>query len=459
MRYMVRERKRRHHDFANPSVSPQVQAKLEIGSPGDRYEKQANTMAERVMMMHSNEDNAIQMQPIEEEEEMMQPKLRMQPMEEEMMQPKIQMQPIEEEVEMMQMQPMEEEEEMLQPKSDGGNQQASASLSSQLNQSKGGGSGLSDSINQHMSNAFGTDFSGVRVHTDANAVQMNRSLNARAFTHGSNIYFNKGEYSPGTSKGTRLLAHELTHVVQQGTIQKNTKKNHLQKQESQEDQTTKREEYERIRPNPPVGTVGSASSSGQASSVEVEEKTISPIQLKAIPDIQCITQGQGGQGCSNPVWTHHNHALASWERTRSTWRSHVYFRADVYNTNTTVSVGLYVFAKVYYGIWFTWNDFTIRGTVDLTCQEIGNSCEINASERGGSITALTKSPASGGISINTDKRLGGTQMAITTRVGAGVNASGSVGAGVGPASVGVSFPNASISSSVSMGTDFYSCMT
>ena len=48
-----------------------------------------------------------------------------------------------------------------------------------------------------------------------NAVQMNQGLNARAFTHGSDIYFNSGQYQPGSSDGKRLLAHELTHVVQQ----------------------------------------------------------------------------------------------------------------------------------------------------------------------------------------------------------------------------------------------------
>jgi hypothetical protein len=66
-----------------------------------------------------------------------------------------------------------------------------------------------------LSNALGADFSGVKVHTGQNAVEMNRSLNARAFTHGNDIYFNKGEYNPESSEGKRLLAHELTHVVQQ----------------------------------------------------------------------------------------------------------------------------------------------------------------------------------------------------------------------------------------------------
>jgi hypothetical protein len=71
-----------------------------------------------------------------------------------------------------------------------------------------------------MESGFGADFSGVHVHTDNNAAQMNQQLGARAFTHGSDIYFNQGEYQPATSTGDHLLAHELTHTVQQGAVGK-----------------------------------------------------------------------------------------------------------------------------------------------------------------------------------------------------------------------------------------------
>jgi hypothetical protein len=66
-----------------------------------------------------------------------------------------------------------------------------------------------------MGDAFNADFSGVRVHTGAEANTLNRSLNARAFTTGRDIFFRDGEYSPGSSSGRGLLAHELTHVMQQ----------------------------------------------------------------------------------------------------------------------------------------------------------------------------------------------------------------------------------------------------
>jgi len=77
------------------------------------------------------------------------------------------------------------------------------------------GSALPGHIRAEMEGAFGTDFSSVRIHTDSGAAQLSRSLNARAFTYGNDIFFNRGEYNPELASGKRLLAHELTHTVQQ----------------------------------------------------------------------------------------------------------------------------------------------------------------------------------------------------------------------------------------------------
>ena len=85
-----------------------------------------------------------------------------------------------------------------------------------IRSSEGGGHPLSDSVRSAMENSFQTDFSGVRVHTDSKADTLNHALNARAFTTGSDIFFKRGEYNPASSQGQQLLAHELTHVVQQG---------------------------------------------------------------------------------------------------------------------------------------------------------------------------------------------------------------------------------------------------
>ncbi len=80
---------------------------------------------------------------------------------------------------------------------------------------KSGGQALLGAERGFFEERMGCDVSGVRLHTDANAAQTARDLNARAFTMGGNIAFGAGAYQPGTSAGRRLLAHELTHVVQQ----------------------------------------------------------------------------------------------------------------------------------------------------------------------------------------------------------------------------------------------------
>jgi peptidoglycan hydrolase-like protein with peptidoglycan-binding domain len=66
-----------------------------------------------------------------------------------------------------------------------------------------------------MESSFGADFGRVNIHTDAEAVQMSKELGAQAFTHGNDVYFNKGKYNPGSGEGKHLLAHELTHTIQQ----------------------------------------------------------------------------------------------------------------------------------------------------------------------------------------------------------------------------------------------------
>lgn len=80
---------------------------------------------------------------------------------------------------------------------------------------RGQGQSLDPMTRTRMDTAFGADFGAVRVHTDAHADALNRTLQARAFTTGHDIFFRSGEYNPATSSGRELLAHELTHVVQQ----------------------------------------------------------------------------------------------------------------------------------------------------------------------------------------------------------------------------------------------------
>ena len=85
-----------------------------------------------------------------------------------------------------------------------------------LNSSKGSGAGLSGNTKKEMESGFGTDFSSVKVHTDSDAVKMNKQLGSQAFANGNHVYFNEGKFNPNSQSGKHLLAHELTHTVQQG---------------------------------------------------------------------------------------------------------------------------------------------------------------------------------------------------------------------------------------------------
>ena len=85
-----------------------------------------------------------------------------------------------------------------------------------LSSSKGSGSALPGDTREFMESRFNADFSGVRIHTGATAQSMSSNIHAQAFAHGNDIYFNEGKFSPQTESGGTLLAHELTHTIQQG---------------------------------------------------------------------------------------------------------------------------------------------------------------------------------------------------------------------------------------------------
>jgi Domain of unknown function (DUF4157) len=88
-----------------------------------------------------------------------------------------------------------------------------------INQERSGGQPLETGLGQQMGAALQSDLSGVRVHTSPAADQLNRQLSAKAFTTGQDIFFRQGAYEPHSSGGQELIAHELTHVVQQSSGQ------------------------------------------------------------------------------------------------------------------------------------------------------------------------------------------------------------------------------------------------
>jgi hypothetical protein len=91
-----------------------------------------------------------------------------------------------------------------------------------LDRQAGKGRALDSDTKSSMDSAFHADFSAVKIHTGPGAAELSRSIHARAFTHGSDIFFDAGEYRPETPEGQHLLAHELTHTLQQGAAGRNS---------------------------------------------------------------------------------------------------------------------------------------------------------------------------------------------------------------------------------------------
>ena len=104
----------------------------------------------------------------------------------------------------------------VQAKAEGGGSGSAAGAAlTQLPSAPGSGRSLEPAVRSPMERAFGADLSSVRLHTGRPAQQLNQSLEARATTVGRDIYFDQGEYDPDSASGRELLAHELTHVLQQ----------------------------------------------------------------------------------------------------------------------------------------------------------------------------------------------------------------------------------------------------
>ncbi|WP_343305655.1 DUF4157 domain-containing protein [Chitinophaga niabensis] len=193
--------------------NPAIQTKLTVNEPGDRYEQEADAMADKVMRMPAaaggNESSffrpatMLQRKCVHCEEEEAQRKE---------VGPLIQRQEDEDMEGPVQRKCAAcENEETVQRKESGVATQAE-SYTGSLN---GKGSSMPQSERDFFEPRFGYDFSKVQLHTDSAANESARSLNAHAYTLGNNIVFRSHQYQPGTDSGRRLMAHELTHVIQQ----------------------------------------------------------------------------------------------------------------------------------------------------------------------------------------------------------------------------------------------------
>ena len=221
--------------------SPNIQAKLSVSSPDDPQEKEADAVADKVMRM----PEPVAVQSKEEEK-----KLDRKEQEEEKVQAKFETPAItvqrkcdhceqEEKSQAKLFRMIQRSEEVMAAdevdtsvqakqiglyrsdifKQSGRGPPANSiqpSFEQSLSSSKGNGTALPTGTQQFMESRFNADFSGVRIHTGSYAQSLSSNINAQAFAHGNDIYFNSGKYSPNTEAGGTLLAHELTHTVQQG---------------------------------------------------------------------------------------------------------------------------------------------------------------------------------------------------------------------------------------------------
>lgn len=269
------EHKKASNGSPSPFFGPKVQKKLTTGTVGDKYEKEADNVADKVVnkpktggLVQSKSEETVQQKPLsetiskvqkqdlaqekslpkrdKEEDKKVQKKSdkeeekKVQKKAEKEEDKKVQKKSDKEEEKKVQKKAEKEEEKKVQKKCadcEGEEKQVqkkedkeeekpvqaklnestsvNEGVESELNSSKGGGNGMDANTKQEMEAGFGADFSNVNIHTDSKAVQMSEQLGAQAFTHDNDVYFNKGKYNPDSKEGKHLLAHELTHTIQQ----------------------------------------------------------------------------------------------------------------------------------------------------------------------------------------------------------------------------------------------------
>ncbi|HEX6552912.1 MAG TPA: DUF4157 domain-containing protein [Ktedonobacteraceae bacterium] len=173
------------HDFSriqiHVSVPEAIQTKLTINQPGDVYEQEAERVAEQVMQVEAPASSQTPPTPHDAR--------------------------------------LGADDLLTRKEASDTSVHETASAPPLVDEvlSSGGGQPLDESTRSFMEPRFGHDFSRVRVHTDERAAESARSVNALAYTAGQDVMFGKGQYVPGTNEGKKLLAHELTHVVQQSS--------------------------------------------------------------------------------------------------------------------------------------------------------------------------------------------------------------------------------------------------
>jgi hypothetical protein len=183
---------------------PLIQTKLTINQADDEYEREADAMAEHVMRMTNKEST---------QQTFFKPSIS-----------SIQRKCAH----------CEEEEKHIQQKENSNHDTSSTSLEGYVKDLNSSGETLDASTKNFFEARFGYDFSDVKIHNNNEAARSAESVNALAYTNRNNIVFGSGQFKPETNEGKKLLAHELTHVIQQ-TVEQNAEP-HLMRQQKPEDE-------------------------------------------------------------------------------------------------------------------------------------------------------------------------------------------------------------------------------
>lgn len=167
-----------------------IQPKLTLGAVGDPYEQEADRIAAQVVKQINTPINPDAQQPPKPSEAELQAKPS-EPVQRAVVPPSLQ-------------------------RAGQSGSEVSQDFERDVQSARGSGRPLEAGLQEQMGQAMGADFSRVQVHTDTQAHQLNRAIQAKAFTTGNDIFFARGNYNPSNRSGQELIAHELTHVVQQG---------------------------------------------------------------------------------------------------------------------------------------------------------------------------------------------------------------------------------------------------
>lgn len=199
-----------------------LQAKMKVSQPGDAHEQQADQIAERVSRAAkppaAAERDSLQRATLRPGQDVGDPQqsLSLKPAaEDKKPDPALRRKPA--------ATPIATADDALdqkpagdQPQTEQGTEQIDPSTEQRINDLRGQGQPLAESAKNDMQQELQTDLSAVRIHTGGEAADLAAAVNARAFTVGNDIFFANGEYAPDSAEGRKLLAHELTHVAQQG---------------------------------------------------------------------------------------------------------------------------------------------------------------------------------------------------------------------------------------------------